>query len=112
MLPKNRRIERSLFSELLKTGRYANSAHFTVRFSPSYDSQAKIAVSVSKKVSKLAVTRNTVRRRVYAALSPILHTLPSYLFLIIAKPGAERVKGEELKIELKELFKSIEAIVS
>ena len=66
---------------------------------------ARLAVSVSKKVSKSAVVRNTVRRRTYAAARTLLPSLGKKLFLVIAKPGVEMVKGEALLSELAGLLK-------
>jgi ribonuclease P protein component len=100
MLSKRERISRSQFAEIMKSRQFANSPHFTLR-SVSVGNIAKFAVSVSKKVSKKAVVRNRIRRRAYSALpkaSPGLH-------LLIAKPGAEQVKGEVLRDELALLFK-------
>jgi ribonuclease P protein component len=95
MLPKRERIPRSQFAGLLQSRAYKNSAHFTLRTAPS-PSGARFAVSVSKKVSKSAVVRNRVRRRAYTALPKA----GQGLYLLIAKPGVERVKGEELREEL------------
>jgi ribonuclease P protein component len=108
MLPKNKRIPRELFTSILKSRRFANSAHFSVRLGDSASKSARVAVSVSKKVSKLAVTRNTVRRRAYTCISPLLASLPAGLYLIMAKAGAEKIKGEALALELAGLLKAVE----
>lgn len=100
MLPQSSRIPRSEFAEILKSRHFSNTAHFTLRVAPG-GNKAKFAVSVSKKVSKSAAVRNRTRRRAYSALpsaEPGLH-------LIVAKSGAQNVKGEELKAELALLFK-------
>ncbi len=108
MLPKKRRISRALFSELLKERNFVYSEHFTLRFSfPKEGSISKVGVSVSKKVSKSAVKRNSVRRRVYTAISKILPQTSQGLFLLIAKPGAEKLKGDVLMKEMVELFNKI-----
>jgi ribonuclease P protein component len=100
MLSKRERIPRSQFADLLQSRQYKNSAHFTLRAAPS-KSGARFAVSVSKKVSKSAVVRNRVRRRAYSALPKA----GQGLYLLIAKPGAEKAKGDELREELASLFK-------
>lgn len=68
---------------------------------------AKVAVSVSKKVSKRAVVRNKIRRRAYSAIRELIPNFSDNLFLLVAKPGAEKVQGEKLKNELAELFKKV-----
>lgn len=108
MLPKTKRIPRSLFPEILKSRHFAHSAHFSLRIGISSQPSARIAVSVSKKISKSAVVRNTIRRRAYSALSHQLAMLPKGLYLVVAKAGADKVKGEALEKELFALLKASE----
>lgn len=103
MLPKSKRVERRLFKPLLESKRAAHSPHFSLRSASS--ESARASVSVSKKVSKSAVVRNKVRRRVYSALRDM--EMPRRMLLFIAKPGAEKVKGEALTNELEKLIRSI-----
>jgi ribonuclease P protein component len=103
MLPKRSRIPRELFSELLQSSKYAQSPHFTLRFRLGGET-GRFGVSVSKKISKSAVTRNTVRRRVYAALYPSIQMFPKGLFLVVAKTGSPNIKGEKLQKEISNLF--------
>ena len=105
MLPKSSRIPRALFKPLLESRQYFNSAHFSLRVAPS--DKVRVAVSVSKKISKSAVVRNRIRRRAYSTLRPTLPHLPNRLFLLIAKSGVEKVKGQVLIDELAGLFKKI-----
>lgn len=76
--------------------------HFYLRITPT--DKVKVVISVSKKISKKAVIRNRIRRRV----RPILHELTSKLkpatYFIVAKSGAEEIKGEALEKELKSLM--------
>lgn len=103
MLPKSKRIPRKSFPEIIKTGKIFNSNHFTLRKSSS--KELRVAVSVSKKVSKKAVIRNRTRRRVYSSMRKLLPFLEFGLYLIIAKVGADKLKGELLESELKKLFR-------
>lgn len=103
MLPKNKRVPRKLFKPLLESNKYFNSTNFSLRSAPS--KETRVAVSVSKKISKHAVIRNRVRRRVYSSIRELLPNLSNNFFLIVAKPGAEKIKGDKLKSELGELFK-------
>lgn len=103
MLSKNKRIPRKLFQPLLESKKYLNSQNFSLRVVSA--DETRVAVSVSKKVSKKAVVRNKIRRRVYSAVLEFIPRLSKNLFLIIAKPGAEKIKGDTLKIELGELLK-------
>ena len=67
----------------------------------------KLIVSVSKKVSKKAVVRNRIKRRVRPVVRELATKLKPATYIFIAKPGAERIKGEELKSELLGLIRSI-----
>ncbi len=72
----------------------------------------RFGVSVSKKVSKSAVKRNAIRRRVYSSISKFLEKVPSGLFLFVAKPGSVSLKGEKLNTEIQLLLRDASAIVS
>lgn len=72
---------------------------FSLRVSPS--DKVEIIISVSKKVSKSAVVRNTIKRRL-RPLSKKLFLKPAK-YLLIAKPGVENLKGKILEDELYKL---------
>ena len=64
----------------------------------------KVIISVSKKISKKAVIRNRIRRRVRPIVREFISHLNPATYFIIAKPGAEKIKGETLEKELKSLM--------
>ncbi|MBP7018276.1 ribonuclease P protein component [Candidatus Saccharibacteria bacterium] len=59
----NRFNNRNELLSVLRKGKNVRAEGFSVRSKPS--SQPKVAVVVSKKVSKQAVTRNRIRRRLF-----------------------------------------------
>ena len=73
MLAKNRRIQRKMFDTILKSGRKYFSDSFILYIAKFTQEEAghpsKFSFSVSKKVSKLAVSRNRLRRRGYSVIS-------------------------------------------
>jgi ribonuclease P protein component len=75
--------------------------HFTLRV--TQNEALKVIISISKKVSKKAVIRNRIRRRIRPILSTFKLLPASYL--LVVKPGSEEVKGEELRVELASLLK-------
>ncbi|OHA90950.1 MAG: ribonuclease P protein component [Candidatus Zambryskibacteria bacterium RIFCSPHIGHO2_01_FULL_44_22b] len=79
--------------------------YFYLRFSPS--DQVKLVISVSKKISKKAVVRNTVKRRVRAVMRSLVKNLKPGIYMIVAKPGADKIKGKELEDEIFRLIRSI-----
>lgn len=101
---KNQRLTRKLFINLRGPGRFFHTTHFSLRTTQD-PSGPKVGVSASKKVSKLATTRNRTRRRAYAVITKLLPNLEKKLYLISVKPGGEKLKGESLKQELAELLK-------
>jgi len=104
MLPKKSRILRKDFPALLSSRNFFHSDHFILRNAVSPDKFPHIAISVSKKISKKATIRNTVRRRVYSVIYPDLKKISPFQILFVAKSGAEKIKGQELKEEIKQLL--------
>ncbi|MEY3783914.1 MAG: Ribonuclease [Candidatus Parcubacteria bacterium] len=85
MFKKSERLSRSEFAVYFKTGKRHHFPDCTIITSPALT--RKVAVVVGKKVSKRAVVRNTVRRRVYAALYKVLQTTSqTETVIIIVKP--------------------------
>jgi ribonuclease P protein component len=78
-------------------------SHFSLRTSPSPSGEPQLIISVSKKVAKKAVTRNLIKRRVRAVFRDMSPQRLTYL--LIARAGAETVRGEELRKELESLIK-------
>ena len=103
MLPKEKRIPREQFKELLLSRKFSNSPHFSLRIGVA--TMPRFAVAVSKKVSKSAVVRNRIRRRVYNVISSSIDLFSPGLYLFIAKSGADKLKVEHIKTELDKLIK-------
>ena len=69
MLPKTHRIkDRALVKKLFEEGRVYKNRVFIFRFMESPDENWKFAVMLSKKMTKTAVERNKLRKRVYSAI--------------------------------------------
>lgn len=76
---------------------------FSLRISPNDD--VKIIISVSKKVSKSAVVRNTIKRRLRPILKKLLLKPAKYLWVV--RPEAENLKGVRLEEELVKVIRLI-----
>ncbi|MEN9920280.1 MAG: Ribonuclease [Candidatus Parcubacteria bacterium] len=95
MLKKSERVARADFLQFFKTGRRFHSTHLTLVYVPHPTFHGSVVVS--KKVSKLAVTRNKIRRRIYARLQTlraiggvyIVHVKPSFSTLTKHEAGLE-----------------------
>ena len=103
MLSKQNRLERKDFVNLLASKRFVNAENFCLRLGAG-EKVAKLAVSVSKKVSKLAVDRNTLRRRVYSVVRNSVKDLEPNSYLFVARPSAKKLKGERLEKEVLSLL--------
>jgi len=65
----------------------------------------QIGVVVSLKVSKRAVIRNRIRRRIQAAILQLLPNLsPAWKLVIVARPGLEKCNYLEILQQLKQLL--------
>ncbi|MBI2674028.1 MAG: ribonuclease P protein component [Candidatus Zambryskibacteria bacterium] len=76
--------------------------YFYLRVTPA--DRVTLVISVSKKISKKAVIRNRIRRRVRPILQKFISHLKPATYFIVAKPGAEEIKGEALEVELQKLL--------
>ena len=96
MLPKQRRLSTEDFKEL-KRSFVLHTPHFLVRLAPKTGA-SKAAAIVSTAISKRAVVRNRLRRRIYAVLQGI--DCPQGYLTITAKRGAAELDYGVVKAEL------------
>lgn len=84
MFKKNERLSRSEFDIYFKSGKRFNFKDLTIIYSPL--EELKVGVVVGKKVSKSAVRRNTLRRRVFARLRTELKAVnKTGVFIVLTK---------------------------
>lgn len=100
---------------MYQTGRRAVCPHLMVRvlidphpLMPG-KSASKVGIVVSQKVSKQAVTRNQIKRRLRSAIVALMADLSPNLWIVIsARPGADQCRYDEFLRELKQLFMQLE----
>ncbi|MBV9159754.1 MAG: ribonuclease P protein component [Candidatus Kaiserbacteria bacterium] len=68
-------------------------------------SRAALACVISKKVARHAVDRTKLKRRVRAALLPLLPALPAGAYVIYAKAGSTKASNDEIRAEIAQLMK-------
>jgi ribonuclease P protein component len=86
MLKKTQRLTTSQFDQFFASGKRNHFTHLTIIYHPAKVLQG--AAVVGKKVSKSAVRRNTLRRRVYARLAQVvMEKAVTGVFIIILKPS-------------------------
>jgi len=106
MLPKKQRINRALFQEVLSKGARYHSPHLSLCVLWKATNTRQFAFVVSKKILRLAVTRNKVRRRGYAIVRGLKEEVsPSIVGAFFFKKGAERLLFVALKQEIRDLLR-------
>ncbi|MBI4086889.1 ribonuclease P protein component [Candidatus Kaiserbacteria bacterium] len=97
MVAKKQRLDRASFTVAYARGR---RTHMPGLFSVHMPAAVfKAAAIVGKKVSKTAVGRNLLRRRMYAALSALKPR--NAHIILVAKPPAASYTYERLETEIK-----------
>ena len=99
MLPKKNRVNKKEIDILFKEGKSVTSPNLTFRFLIKKLPVPKISVIAPKAVSKLAVKRNLLRRRGYAALEKHISKAPSLFGVFIFKKYQDDVLIIENEIE-------------
>jgi ribonuclease P protein component len=75
--------------------------------------QTCIGISIGLKVSKRAVVRNRIKRRIRSAMQELLpHLALGWQIVIVVKPSATQCSYEQFLQELKQLLVSAEVIIN
>lgn len=100
---KDARVLRALFSK----GKIIRSPFFLCKYFLTDSGVPHITVSVSTKISKKAVTRNRIKRRIREALRLQIEKCPPIDAVFFGSGKAEICDFEDLKKEVLRVFKSI-----
>jgi len=109
MLARTYRLRKnSDFQRLYKTAKRFATPNLVLYYMPSSLDYSQIGFVVSKKVSKSAVRRNSLRRRASGIVEELYKDIkkPQKIIVLIRKDFTE-LKPEELKNEIKNLFKGV-----
>ena len=103
MLSKKRRVGRHLFNKIFPKTRISSTDFFTVRFVESEKKkETRFSIIVSKKISKTAVGRNLIRRRVSRVLEIMRGRIAhSYIVLIYCKKNTHNAPFAILEKEVE-----------
>ncbi len=83
MLSKKNRADKKAVNNIFKKGRFLNSPNLTFKFLIKQSFTPKISVIVPKSLAKLAVKRNSLRRRAYRVLSKYINSFPLGLVAVL-----------------------------
>ncbi|MFH1036746.1 MAG: ribonuclease P protein component [Patescibacteria group bacterium] len=93
------------FERIARNGRGIKKDFLILKVMKNNLDYSRIAVSVSKKVSKKATVRNKIKRRIISVAEFILRGAEEgWDILLSALPGLEKKSFSEIKIMLKEVF--------
>jgi len=109
MLARTYRLRKnSDFQRLYKSGKRFASANLAFYFVPSNMEYSQIGFVVSKKVSKRAVVRNTLRRRVSAIVEENYKNIKTPIkAIILIRKDFSSTKPDDLKKEVAGLIKGV-----
>lgn len=104
MFTKRERLSRTAFTQYFAAGRRFHTPALTLVYTP--EAPFGVSVVVGKKVSKLAVGRNRIRRRLYAGMRRVFSEsgTPAAVCIVIAKPLAATYTRAALAAELATLL--------
>ena len=103
MLPKKQRVPKDLFPSHTIPKQSVSGPFFSISYTKN-EKLSRISCVVSKKVSNSAVVRNSVRRRVYEAMKPLISPKSVGIIVVYAKKPIGTVKFDLLSQELVSLL--------
>jgi ribonuclease P protein component len=109
MLSREQRIaKKKEFDYIFSNGKSRYTKLLGVKLIKNSLTFNRFGLIISNKVSKLAIQRNTIRRRLYTQISALLPALKiGYDVIIIVLPIAKGANSNELLDDLRLVFKSL-----
>jgi ribonuclease P protein component len=108
-LPKSCRILASTgYTGVLRGGKKTNDTLFSVITAPNQLPQARLGITVSRKVSPRAVQRNRIKRQVRESFRHYRLSLCGVDLVVIARPEAAKSDNKTLKAALQQHWERIQ----
>lgn len=107
MKKENRILKNADFSTLIKTGKKYHTPSLCFYYLPNVNNSYRIGVTISKKVSKLAVVRNLIKRRIIAILIQQYNIKNLYDIIIVVKHGTDKINYQELESQVKQFINKL-----
>jgi ribonuclease P protein component len=107
-LPRAARLlTRSDFATLRQRSDRLTTRNFVAEYRASSHATARLGVAISRKVSKLAVVRNRIRRTIRESFRHHRQTLPNVDILIIARSLSANQTNPVLRSDLENLWQQL-----
>lgn len=102
MLPRERRLRQTRdINRVYSRGRFGGGSQLSAKAMANGLSGSRAAVVVSKKISKKAVVRNRIRRRLASLLAETWqHIAPGYDIVITVREDLSQLPADDLKTQL------------
>lgn len=108
--PRSARLLRPAdFARLRESGRRLGSQQLNIQYRPRDEAGARLGMAVSRRVSKLAVVRNRIRRQIRESFRLHRRRLPACDILVIARQSAAQQSNAQLRAELESLWSRLAA---
>lgn len=106
MLPKNFRLKNKKdFDRVHKLGKFYRDKFIALKVKPNKLPDTRIGIIVGTKISKKAVMRNKIKRRIRAGLIEIIDKIkPGFDIVIMVRPEIIEKEYQEIFLSLKKLF--------
>lgn len=92
------------FARLRQASRRVGSRYFSAEYRSTEDTAARLGLAVSRRVSKLAVQRNRLKRLVRESFRRNRAALAAVDVLVISRSAAVKAPGPELLADLELLW--------
>ena len=104
MLPRSKRLTVSLFTNALANGKVVHSTLFTARIAKN-PGPTRFSAVISKKITKTAVERNKLRRRIYSAVASFGAKISKdHHVILLAKPLLSKSTLKDIVADIETLF--------
>lgn len=112
MLPVRDRLRRRRdFARVYKTGQTHHAGIMSVKAMPNHREGSRLAVVVSTKISKKAVVRNRIRRRIMALIREMWpQVAPGYDIIVIVRQDIHRAPIAEIREALTRCLKALRVL--
>lgn len=91
------------FQATFAEGRRLNGHYFRLHARPGGD-VARLGITVSKRVDKLAVGRNRLKRQARECFRTLRAILPPGDYVLLARPEAAKADNPAIRADLRQLF--------
>ena len=95
---------------MLRRGQRQRSACFNLHVLPNPFAHARLGVTVGKRVSRLAVRRNAIKRLVRETFRNAADSLPPVDIVIVAQPAAASTPRRALRTALTQILTGVQRL--